>query len=272
MTTAEQGAEHVQHMLGAYVLSALSADEDLAVSRHLADCATCANEAATLDDVLRVLDRLDGDGVARLLAAVSQAPGEPDVEAGPTSTPTTPDATTPAPTTPASTTPASTSPVRPSSPPAGPSGSRPASPGRDRRPPAGRRWSRPYRMVLAAFAVTLAVGIGIGGWLASRDPVGIQLAGTETNVQSGVSVSVTVVGTAGGSRIDAQIEGLTIGRAYQLFAVGDRGESQVAASWTAQDHTQGVGGEVSIPVERLTTVTLTRADGSVLVTVRLTER
>jgi hypothetical protein len=302
MTTAEHGAEHVQHLLGAYVLSALPADEDLVVSRHLAVCRRCADEAADLQDVRRLLDRLDDDRVARLLEAVGRTPSkadmsgpdvtEPDVTrpdvTGPQVTEpqvTEPQVTEPQVTEPEAARPAPASPGAPipdtpvipsrrrSSPtpdgPTGPPGTRPSSPGRDRRRRPGRRWTRPSRLVLAALTITLAIGVGLGGWLANRDPVRIQLAGTQTNTQIGISVAVTVVGTGNGSRVDAHVEGLTVGQAYQLVAVGDRGESQTAVAWTARDRTHGVGGEVAIAIDRLTAVTLIQADGRVLVTVRL---
>lgn len=300
MTTAEHGAEHVQHLLGAYVLDALTADEHLAVSRHLAACRRCADEAGDLQDVRRVLDRLDDDGVARLLAAVGRIPSRPDVPEPDMTDPdmTDPDVTEPeaggpdmarpgvtepvaAPPAPASPgipipdTPVIPSRRRPSSTPDAPTappGTRPSSPGRDRRRRPGRRWTQPSRVVLAALTITLAIGVGLGGWLASRDPVQIQLAGTQTNTQIGISMAVTVVGTGDGSRVDALVEGLTVGQAYQLVAVGDRGESQVAAAWTARDRTQGVGGEIAIAIDRLTSVTLIQADGRVLVTVRLDTR
>jgi len=293
MTTADEGAEHVQHLLGAYVLSALPADEDLAVSRHLAVCSSCAADAADLHDVRRVLDRLDEAHVARLLEAVGRAPTEPDASDVPderdelaepdaSEVSETTDAPEPAPTGPASahpgssptrpTRPAATRPGAPPTGPTGPAATRPAQPDRDRRRGTDRRWWRSYRTVLAALVVTLAFGVGLGGWLATRDPVDIRLAGNQTNSQTGVSVWVTVVGTTNGARVDALIEGLTVGHSYRLYAVGDRGESEVAVAWTARDQAQGVGGEVGIPIERLTTVTLTQADGSVLITVRLTAR
>lgn len=131
-----------------------------------------------------------------------------------------------------------------------------------------RRWARSARVLIAAVALALATGVGIGAWLAARQPVDIRLAGARTDRQSGVSVSVTVVATPGGARVDAFVEGLTLGEPYGLYAIGDRGESQVAASWVAHDDAQGVGGSVTIPIDRITAVVLFHADEA-LVTVRL---
>lgn len=126
------------------------------------------------------------------------------------------------------------------------------------------------RVVLAALAVTLVVGVGIGSWLAARAPVDIQLAGTQSDSQTGLSVSVTVVPTEGGAHVDATVRGLVEGEAYRLYAVGDRGDTEVAAAWVAAGPVQGVAGEITITTDRLTAVTLTRADDTVLLTVRLT--
>jgi hypothetical protein len=118
--------------------------------------------------------------------------------------------------------------------------------------------------------VALAVGVGIGAWLGGREPVDIRLAGAQTDTHSGVSVRVTVVGAPRGARVDAVVEGLTVGQPYRLYVIGDRGESQVAAAWTAQDTRHGVGGDVTISIDRITAVTLFRVDEA-LVTVRLVE-
>lgn len=267
MTASEQGGEHVQLLLGAYVLQALPQDEERVVAAHLAACSSCLAEAAELAQVRRVLDRLDRRGVARLLDAAGQPPAtaQPHAETPPPAT-ARPRAATPS-------TPGSAS--APGSPVAGrtrdshrpgdsgdrASGNGPARPGR-------RRW-RPSRTLVAAVLIALAVGVGIGAWIGAREPVDIRLAGAQT--QSGVSVRVTVIGTPGGASVDAVVEGLTVGEPYRLFVIGDRGESQVAASWIAQDERHGVGGEVTLPVSRITAVTLAHADAA-LVTVRLSQR
>ncbi len=257
MTASGDG--HVQLQLGAYVLHALAADEEQDVAAHLAVCPSCMAEAAELAQVRRMLDRLNDHSVARLLAAAAPA------EVRPAEDPRAEDS-------PAEASPADAAAAR--------------MPGRHReglsprgaisalRPPARpehrRRLRRPSRSVLAAILVALAVGVGIGAWLGGRAPVDIRLAGAQTDTQSGVSVRVTVVSTPAGARVDAVVEGLTVGEPYRLYVTGDRGESQVAAAWTAEDTRHGVGGDVAIPIDRITTVTLFVADAA-LVTVRLSE-
>lgn len=239
MTASAQGGGHVQLKLGAYVLNALAADEEHAVAQHLADCARCTADLAELLDVREILDRLDQQSISRLLDAAAQ-PAVPEVHSRP-----------PHPNPAAGSAPRGGANVRPAT--------------------AGRRWARPARVLVAAVALALAAGVGIGAWLAAREPIDIRLAGAQTDRQSGVSVSVTVIGTPAGARVDAFVEGLTVSEPYGLYAIGDRGESQAAASWIAHDDAQGVGGVVSIPIDRITAVVLFHADET-LVTVRLRER
>ena len=127
---------------------------------------------------------------------------------------------------------------------------------------------------MSAVALTLAAGISIGAWLGAKEPVNVRLAGNDTDTQSGVSVSVTVVGEPGGARVEAVVEELAVGQSYRLFALGDRGESQLAVAWTAQHRVHSVGGNVTIPINRITAVTLFRANDTAndtLVTVRLSK-
>ncbi|WP_327006904.1 zf-HC2 domain-containing protein [Dactylosporangium sp. NBC_01737] len=257
--TAEQGDGHVRLQLGAYVLGALPADEELAVTQHLAECSQCADIATDLTDVRRVLDRLDGSGVARLLEAVAAPPISPapthsvPAQAGPTQA----GLALPSPARPAADSPGKSAPP-PGRPPGGPR----------------RRRARPTRVVVSAVALALAVGISIGAWLGAKEPVNVRLAGNDTDTQSGVSVSVTVVGEPDGARVEAVVEELTVNQSYRLYALGDRGESQLAVSWTAQNRVHSVGGNVTIPINRITAVTLFRANDTAndaLVTVRLSK-
>ena len=74
MTASGPGGGHVQLQLGAYVLHALTEDEERAVAAHLAACSSCMADAAQLAGVRRVLDRLNDHSVARLLEAVGEPP------------------------------------------------------------------------------------------------------------------------------------------------------------------------------------------------------
>ena len=247
MAAVEQDCEHVEH-LGVFVLDALSSEEDRTVARHLAVCPECEAEAAGLQDVRRLLDRLSEDDVDELIRRHNSVPHRPqDDSAQPKPGPPNHGS-------------------RGARPPRGPSGKVPAV-----KRTSGRRsrWSLRTRAVLASVVVALGVGTGIGAWLATRGPVEIQLAGAQTDSQSGVSVSVTVVGSPSGAHVEAVIQGLTMDEAYRLYAVGDHGDSEVAAAWTGTGSVQGVAGDVTIQIERLTAVTLARSDGQVIVTVHL---
>ncbi|MFE8005901.1 zf-HC2 domain-containing protein [Streptomyces sp. NPDC057418] len=58
--TADRGdAPHVRHLLGAYVLDALSAEETGPVSRHLQRCDACAAAYVEVADAVSLLALLD---------------------------------------------------------------------------------------------------------------------------------------------------------------------------------------------------------------------
>ena len=268
MATVEQDGGHVEQHLGVFVLGALSSVEDQAVARHLVACARCAAEAAGLQDVRRLLDRLTGDNVEELMRrhkSLSDRPRQDLARRDPAPL-------NPAPPNPA---PANPEPADPGRRNPGPRGARPARgpsrKGKGVKPRSGRpsRWSVRTWVVLTSVVVALGIGTGIGAWLSTRSPVDIRLAGEQTDSQSGVSVSVMVVGSPSGAHVEAVIEGLTADEAYRLYTVGDRGETQLAAAWTGTGSVQGVAGDVTIPSARLTAVTLARSDGQVIVTVRL---
>lgn len=63
--------EHVHTELGAYVLGALEPAERRVVEDHLADCATCRDELASLSALPPLLDRLSVDEATADLASVS---------------------------------------------------------------------------------------------------------------------------------------------------------------------------------------------------------
>lgn len=259
-----QGDRHGEHELGVFVLGLLPPAEEQAVAAHVAECARCRDEADQLREVRALLDRLDESSIAQLR--------EVPVESAPVPGPR-PQAAAPPESDRAHHRPPRASglsgPPRPpgsAGPPKPPGPSGPSGP-----PKRPARWRAPRsRVVLAALVVTLAVGVGLGSWLANRAPVDIRLAGTQSDSQTGVSVSVTVVPAPAGAHVDATVRGLVEGEAYRLYAVGDRGDSQVAAAWVAASPVEGVAGDITIPTNRLTAVTLTRSDDTVLLTVRLT--
>lgn len=289
MTAAAQGDGHVHLQLGVYVLGALPADEEFTVAQHLVGCSECTSAAADLAEVRGLLDRLDERGVSRLLegaAAAALAPtppaagsvppvpaqSAPALSDSPQSDPTLPDPTQPDPTRPDSTLTDTTRPDTARRDAARPGAGRPGSTAPSGVRPGGsrRRWSRHPRVLVAALVFTLAVGISVGTWLNNRGPADIQLAGSQTDTRSGVSITVTVTSLPGGSRVRAEIEGLTVGESYRLYAVDNQGKSQLAAAWTAQDQANAVGGDVTTPIGAITEVTLFHSSDPV-VTVRLTQ-
>jgi hypothetical protein len=244
MTRPANGDEHVQLQLGLFVLGALSPQEHLAVTEHLARCPQCWQESIELSEVpafLSLLTPQDVDQLAREFGAESRGGGP----------------TVPTPRTPVA--------------------DRPASGGRAATGP-GRRPHRPRsrtgltgraRFVVSAVAVALVVGIGVGVWLRGGGPVAITLAGSDTNTVTGVTISVTVTGQAHGSRVDATVKGLRPGVEYQLYVVDVHGQTTIVAHWVAGEGPYTYSGDLAATTDDIAFFTVTQTDGSVVVTVRV---
>src|SRR5262245_6775492 len=237
--------DHVQLELGLYVLGALSPEEQPAVEEHLGRCAECRTECAELSEVSALLALLTVDDIAEI---------PPDVVHRRR------DAVAP--------------------------GSHAARPGihvsrrTSTHAPAARwdvrtdvrrrssRFGRKHRLALSAIGVALLVGVGAGVWLRAT-PTPITLAGHDTNVVTGVSMSVTVVGRDGQSHVDAKISGLRAGIQYQLYAVNVHGQTRVVSRWAAGSGPYLFSGDLRESTDDLAFFSVTQVDGGVVVTVHV---
>jgi hypothetical protein len=241
MTGSADSDEHVQLQLGLYVLGGLSPDEHVAVGEHLARCAVCRAESMELAEIPALLSLLTAGDIEEL---TRESP-VPVPHAAPVSAkPARDDAT-------------------------GPRSEREDStgPGRARR----ARLSGRTRFVLASVLVALVVGVGIGVWLRGTAPDAITLVGSETNAATGVAMSVTVVGHDQQSHVDITGQGFSIGTAYQLQAVDVQGHSPTIAQWVANRQSFTFSGDLNVAPADLASFSVTRADGTVVVTVKVAE-
>ena len=262
MTRSANDDEHVLLQLGFYVLGALPADEHRAVIEHLGRCRDCYAESVELSEVPLFLSLLTTEDVEELARALADSP-EPSAAAGAVPAPR----VLPAPDQPFE------------SPATAPSGrpSRPPSVDSTRsRPGRGRLWltRRPRfttrsRLVVSAIAVALVMGVGIGVWLNDSGPQAITLAGSQTDSTTGVTMSVTVVGQAGESHVEATVTGLQAGLGYQLYAVDRHGDTSVVARWTADGGPYTFSGDIGGVPDDIAFFTVTLVGGSVVVTVRV---
>ena len=125
------------------------------------------------------------------------------------------------------------------------------------------------QFLLAAVVLALVVGIGVGAWLTSASPTAITLAGSETNISTGVAISVSVVSHGTTSHVDATVKGLHAGVQYALYVVNVHGQTQVVARWVASDLPYAYHGDDAVPAVDIAFFTVTGPDGEVVITVRV---
>ncbi|GIJ49557.1 hypothetical protein Val02_64430 [Virgisporangium aliadipatigenens] len=268
--------EHLR--LGQYLVGALPAAEREAFETHLARCRECLAEAERLEPVLDMLALVPPDEAEALVAAYAppEAPGSP--RRTPNAAPRRNEAVA----SPVRPRPTGTSGRRESTTPRENGGPRVSAPARGAAPrsPAGRPkgGTRPKRgrrngILIGAVALVLVLsGIGLGwsimrgGGTPGQD---VTLAATGTDLTSGVSLSVRVVGNGRTSTVAATVGGLPAGERHQLLAVNTNGESFLLSDWTAAAGIQDITGECDAPVDSLSFFSITKLDGSVLVTAHI---
>jgi hypothetical protein len=245
--------------LGLYLLGALHEDERTAVERHLAVCQRCcveADEFGVAADALALLSRRD---VYELMAELEPAEARPA-----------PAAADPAPVA------AGPAPVA-----AGPAPLRRPAPGRpgnrSRSGPGGllrRLRDGPTRavvsLVVLAVVLILSVGMALGlalGRTGAVAPAAITLAATARAADgtSGASLSVFFSGDAQGATIRATVTGLHKGERYQLYAVASDGRTRVVCHWLGSEGAQDVGGTIELPATTLSFFTVTKMNGTTIV-------
>jgi hypothetical protein len=265
---------HVGDSLGLYLLGALRGEERTALELHLAVCDRCRVEAEKFGTAADALALLSARDVQELMAEFEP----PDAAAAPAAPPAPAAAATPPPV--AVRRPA---PHRPANRPRPASRPRPA----NRPRPAGsggallRRLGDRRTRALAGIAglatvLVLSVGMTLGLALArtggAAPPAEITLAATASAADetSGASLSVSFFGDAQGSTIRATVAGLHEGERYQLYAVASDGRTRVVRQWLGSTGVQDVGGRIELPATTLSFFTVTKIDGTTIVSAYLT--
>jgi anti-sigma factor RsiW len=269
-----------QHLrLGQYLVGALPAAEREAFETHLARCRECLAEAERLEPMLDMLALVPPEEAHALVEAYAppEAPGTPR------RTPNPAPRATEAVASPVRPRPTGTSGHRDSTTPprtGGPRGSATPARGAAPRAPSGRPKggtrpgkSRRNGLLIGALALVLVIsGIGLGWSILRGDGTPAQdvtLAATGADQTSGVSLSVRVVGNGRTSTVSATVGGLPAGERHQLLAVNTNGESFLLSDWTAAAGIQDIAGECDAPVDSLSFFSITKLDGSVLVTAHI---
>jgi hypothetical protein len=228
---------HIRDSLGLYLLGALHDDERTAVERHLAVCQRCCVEADEFGVAVDALAMLPQRDVYELMAEPEPADARPASAA--------PDPV----------------PVRRPAP--GPGGLlRRLRDGRTR-----ALVSLAVPAVVLILAVGMVLGLALGRTSGMVAPAEITLAATASAADgtSGVSLSVLFSGDAQGATVRATVVGLHEGERYQLYAVASDGRTRVVCHWLGSKGAQDVGGTVELPARTLSFFTVTKVDGTTIV-------
>jgi hypothetical protein len=221
-----------RHRRSGKSLGALPLDEYLDVEQHLAECADCRAECDELSDVPAMLSSLSTEDM-RALADEFAPPERREPRTWL-------------------------------------SGTR-ADRLRARMSVPALRGVRP-RILAAAAAITLILGVGIGAWLQlspGGSAPGTTLTVAATSQSSGAKASIVVTGRDNGAHVEATLSGLDPGERYELLSVAEDGETAVAARWTGSDEVMTVVADVRFPPDELAFFTVAKLDGSVVLTVRV---
>jgi hypothetical protein len=123
-----------------------------------------------------------------------------------------------------------------------------------------------------AVVVVLSIGVLLGSSLGGSGgpgPADVTLAATAADAVSGAELSVSVTGQRGGVSVRATVSGLVAGGRYQLYAVDRAGRTLVVAGWIGSSGAREVTGSLPVALEDLSFFTVTRGDGTPVVSAYL---
>ncbi len=125
--------------------------------------------------------------------------------------------------------------------------------------------------VVLILSIGMALGLALGRTTGAGPPAEITLAATASAADgtSGASLSVSFSGDAQRATIRATVAGLREGERYQLYAVASDGRTRVVCQWLGSRGAQDVGGSVALPANSLSFFTVTKVDGTTIVTAYL---
>lgn len=248
---------HVGLSLGLFALGALDATEREQVERHLADCDLCRQEA---DELI---------STAGAFAAFSDQDRHEIVSEFGLPRPAGRSLAPAAPPTAAVGAPPSTGRrlarlfgpgrVGRSGPPGRPAGSGP-----------GRTGRHSGLLGVAGLAVVVLISIGLfvtlltGGPDTGRKDQAVSLAATAGTV-SGVSLSVVAIAEGDGVTVRATVTGLRADTTYRLYAVGADKVPRLVTTWVGSATAREVTGKAPVALSDLAFFSVTRADGTPVV-------
>jgi hypothetical protein len=123
-----------------------------------------------------------------------------------------------------------------------------------------------------AVVVVLSVGVVLGSLLggsAGSGPTSITLAATAADEASGATLSVSVSSQRAGVAVRASVSGLVEGGRYELYAVDRAGRTFVVSTWIGSSGVREVTGSAPVVLDDLTFFTVTRGDGTPVVSAYL---
>jgi anti-sigma factor RsiW len=123
---------------------------------------------------------------------------------------------------------------------------------------------------LAAAAMLVVAGLGVGMWLrpsAPSSPPSTDLVASAADPATGVSAVLAITPRPDKVAIQITVNGLQVGTPYQLLLITRSGQPVVISDWRAADPTQIIRGEVPMPVVDVGYFAISRPDGTVLLAV-----
>lgn len=225
---------HVDELLGSYVLGRLSAAEETIVEQHLRCCASCYTECQYLGTVHGYLAMLTGDDVQELLVDLDKERKKA----------------------------ASDVPIVSRSgwvvgPAVGP-----VYHGRPRR--------GYWRVILAAAAVALVLGLGVGTWIrgpAPAQPPAVDLVATATDRGTGVSATLVLTPLPNEIAMQATMDGLSPGIPHRLFLITREGQPVEVVKWTSGPDSQMLSVTIATRIDDVELFAIATPDGSVVLLV-----
>jgi anti-sigma-K factor RskA len=229
----------IRPLIGLYLLGALDAKDRAEVDAHLTRCAGCRREADELGEAVTALAMLSDAEGQDLVREFGIPDGEPLTEPKPQATP-------------------------------------PSNQDLKLTIPAPKRTRRALittgsLVVVVVVAAVLALVVAFGPSADQSQQFDVTLAATAGSRDSGVSLSVFLTGRQGTTTVRATVAGLPTGTHYQLKAFTTNGQEMAVCDWFGAGGAQDVGGDVQVPVGRMSFFRVSDVDsGTVLVSAYLT--
>ncbi|MEV0215385.1 zf-HC2 domain-containing protein [Micromonospora sp. ALFpr18c] len=240
---------HVAELLGPYYADQLGAADGERIENHLSDCASCRTTAVEVCEALVAITLLvdeDRDGLVEEFGPLSRGGPAPERfirffahDIGHLTGWTTAAGT----------------------------------------PPGTNRPSAWRLRLLVQTGLVLALVLVSGGFVlngllgrnsdTAPEPIPVAVTASASDRSTGVSMSILVKPTTSGTSVEATVTGLSAATGYRMYATTTDGAAIPVVNWTSEGKAENVFGDVPVAVDRLSFVTIVRADGSVTVSAYL---